>query len=412
MAPSTLILKPTQGKGRIPSIDILRGLAVLGILIMNIQSFSMPSSAYFNPTSFERLSGSDLSVWLLSHVFANQKFMAIFSMLFGASIIMLSTKAKKENVRSTNLQYRRFFFLAIIGLLHAYLLWAGDILFPYAICGFLLFSFRGKRSLTLLKAGIVFLAVGSLISLFIGYSVPFWEPGEYQQNMAEVWSPSNQQHSEEIDYYTSHWERQMIRRIPDAYGMQTTVFLFDSFWRIAGCMLIGMFLFKRQAFQAKQSKKFYFRLIGIGWGIGLPIIVIGTLLDFHFDWNYKLSFYFFSQFNYWGSVLLALGYIGILMLICKSGTQSFLAKRLGNIGQMALTNYLMQSIICTYLFYGHGLGLFGGLDRSMQAITVLIIWAFQFLFSWLWLSYFAIGPFEWLWRSLTYAKIQRIGKGN
>lgn len=382
----------------------------MGILIMNIQSFAMPSSAYVNPTSYERLAGNDLYVWLASHVFADQKFMAIFSMLFGASLIMISQKARREQMRSTDLQYRRFIFLGIIGILHAYLLWAGDILLLYAICGLLMFIFRSKKSATQIRAGIIFLAIGSAISLLIGYSVPLWEPGEYEATVAEIWSPDARAQAEEIDYYTSSWERQILKRAPQAFELQTSVFVFENFWRIAGCMLIGMAFYKRRVFKAKQSSRYYLKMIVYGLGIGLPLVIGGTVLLFHYDWEFRLSFFYISQLNYWGSILMAIGYIGFVMILCKTSTQSFLAKRLADVGRMALSNYLMQSIICTYIFYGHGLGLFGDIDRSLQAVMVLGIWAFQITFSSIWLNYFQFGPFEWLWRSLTYGKAQPMAK--
>ena len=394
------------------SLDILRGVAVLGILVMNIQSFSMPSSAYVNPSSFENLGGYDFYVWLLSHVFADQKFMAIFSMLFGASVVMISQKARKEQLRSSDLQYRRFIFLGLIGIAHAYLLWMGDILLLYAICGLLMFIFRSKSTATQIRAGVIFLVIGSAISLLIGYSVPLWEPGEYEATAAELWNPAAEAQQEEIDYYTSSWERQLFIRAPQAFEMQTTVFVFQSFWRIAGCLLIGMALYKRRVFKLKQSSKYYTKMVAYGLGIGLPLVISGTILDFHYDWDFRLSFFFFSQFNYWGSILMAIGYIGIVMLFCKANTRSFFAKQLANVGRMALSNYLMQSIICTFIFYGHGFALFADLDRSAQAVIVLRIWVVQIAFSSFWLSYFNFGPFEWIWRSLTYGKPQPFLKSN
>lgn len=336
--------------------------------------------------------------------------MAIFSMLFGASLIMISQKARREQVRSADLQYRRFIFLGIIGILHAYLLWAGDILLLYAISGLLMFIFRSKKSATQIRAGVIFLVIGSAISLLIGYSVPFWEPGEYQATVAEIWNPDAGTQAEEIDYYTSSWERQILKRAPQAFEFQTSVFVFQNFWRIAGCMLIGMALYKRRVFKTKQSARYYLKMIAFGIGIGLPMVVGGTILLFHFDWEFQLSFFYISQLNYWGSILMALGYIGLIMLLCKTSTHSFLTKRMADVGRMALSNYLIQSIICTYIFYGHGLGLFGDVDRSLQALMVLAIWAFQIAFSGIWLSYFQFGPFEWLWRSLTYGKTQPLSK--
>ena len=412
MALRSDLLKPTGSQERVVSMDILRGVAVLGILVMNIQSFAMPSVAYSNPTAFEKFSGNDLWVWVVSHAFGDQKFMAVFSMLFGASIMMLSQKARKENLRSTELQNRRFIFLALIGLAHAYFIWYGDILFLYAVCGFFMFSFRSKKTKIQIRAGVLFLVIGSLISLVIGYTTTVWEPGEYEATRTEIWQPTAEAIAEEIDFYTNSWERQLLYRAPQAFQMQTTVFLFETFWRISGLMLIGMALFKRRVFKAKQSVKYYSKMIGFGLGLGLPLVVVGMLLDFNYEWDFKLSFFYFSQLNYWGSVLMALGYIGVIMLMTKASTRSFLAQKLAAVGRTALSTYLLQSIICGFIFYGHGLGLFGDLDRSAQAVFVLGIWIFNIAFANIWLHYFQYGPFEWLWRSLTYGKAQRLYKSH
>lgn len=406
MAPPIHILQPTDETSRIASLDILRGVAVLGILIMNIQSFSMPASAYLNPTSFQRLTNADLYVWLISHVLADQKFMAIFSILFGASIIMISSKAQKEHLRSSSLQYKRFIYLGLIGLIHAYLLWAGDILFPYAICGLLMFAFRNYRSSLLVKIAFVILFTGSAISLLFGYSISFWEPGEIETLDGDLWKPSAQAIAQEIEYYTSNWEKQMQIRVPQAFGMQTQTFLFDSFWRISGCILIGMALYKRRVFKLKQPNTYYIKMIVFGLGIGLPLVLMGTLLDFNYDWDFHLSFFYFSQFNYWGSLFMAMGYIGVVMLLCKSTTRTYLARTLAHVGRMALSNYLLQTIICTSICYGHGMGLFGELDRLAQGMTVLVVWVIIIIFSNIWLKYFKYGPFEWIWRTLTYGKVQ------
>lgn len=410
MAVASYILTPIEPSKRVASLDILRGIAVLGIVIMNIQSFAMPSVAYNNPTAYENLSGNDLWVWLISHIFADQKFMAIFSMMFGASIIMLSQKARKEQLRSTDLQNKRFIFLALFGLVHAYLIWFGDILFLYSVCGFFMFIFRSKKSHVQVRTGVIFLIIGSAISLVIGYSTPVWEPGEYEAVRMETWSPESETIMEEIDFYRSSWERQILYRAPEAFRMQTTIFIFESFWRISGLMLIGMALYKKRVFKAKQSVKYYSKMIGYGIGLGLPLVIIGTLLHFNYDWDFKLSFFYFSQFNYWGSILMALGYIGIIMMVCKASTRGVVARRLADVGRMALSTYLIQSIVCSYIFYGHGLGLFGDLDRTAQAVFVLGMWIFNIAFASIWLSYFKYGPFEWLWRSLTYGKPQPIYK--
>lgn len=406
MAVTSVILSPTTRANRIEALDVLRGIAVLGILVMNIQSYSMPGAAYINPTVFENLEGNMLNVWLVSHVFADQKFMTIFSILFGGSMIMLSNKAKKEHVRSGELQYRRLGWLLIIGLIHAYFIWYGDILVAYAICGFFMFIFRRKKTKSLFRAAGIFLAMGSLITLLIGYTVPLWEPGEYDNARVEIWEPTAEDIGEEIEFYTSGWERQMFRRAPDAFKMQTTVFATSTFWRVSGLILLGMALYKKKALTAKQSAKYYVKMIGYGLGLGVPLVILGPLLNFHFEWDFKYSFFFISQLNYWGSLLMGMGYIGVIMYIMKNTKGGWLSKRLAQVGRMALTNYLMQSIICTFLFYGHGLGLFGDVDRGAQVLIVVSIWVFQIAFSAIWLNYFRFGPFEWIWRSLSYGKLQ------
>lgn len=410
MAGSTYILSPIPQGKRVATLDIIRGVAVLGMLMMTIQSFAMPEVASINPTTFERLSGNDLYVWIVSHVFADQKFLGIFSMLFGASIVMLSQKARKEHLRSTDLQYKRFVYLGIFGLVHAYLLYYGDVLLMYAICGLLMFIFRSKKTSTQLRAGILLLAIGSAISLLLGYSVELWEPGEYEIRRAEIWNPPSSVLAEEIEGYHSNWERQILTRAPQAFATQTTGFIFHYFWRIAGMMLLGMALYKRRVFKGKQSKKYYVKMVVYGIGIGLPLVVAGVFLNFQYNWDFRISYFFTSQLNYWGSVLMSIGYVGIIVLFCKAGTRSFLAKRLADVGRMSLSNYLFQSIICGIIFYGHGFNLFGDLDRSAQAVFVLAIWVVNIAFSGIWLKYFWFGPFEWLWRSLTYGKVQPLAK--
>ena len=299
----------------------------------------------------------------------------------------------------------------MFGLIHAYLIWYGDVLFLYAICGFAMFIFRRKKSNVQVRVGIILLIIGSLISLLFGYSVPFWEPGEFEATQTKIWTPPTEEIAREIEYYRGAWEKQILVRAPQAFSLQTTVFVFENFWRIAGLMLIGMALHKRNVFKAKQSTKYYTKMIIYGLGLGLPLVAVGSVLNFSYEWDFRFSFFFFSQLNYWGSVLMALGYIGIVMLICKAAeSRGKILQRLADVGKMALSSYLLQSIILGFVFYGHGLGLFGDIERSLQAIFVLGVWVFNIVFAWIWLNNYKYGPFEWAWRSLTYGRFQRIRK--
>ena len=172
-------------------------------------------------------------------------------------------------------------------------------------------------------------------------------------------------------------------------------------------MLLGMALFKYGVFSAQRSFKFYAGLMILGYAIGLPVIVHEINLHRACDWDPIPSFFLISVWNYVGSIFVALGHVGLVMLVCKLGIIKWLQTSLAAVGQMALTNYLMHSIICTFIFYGGwGLGYYGYLERWQQAILVVCIWVFQLIASPLWMKAFRFGPFEWLWRSLTYFKLQ------
>ena len=171
---SASTFSPLHQQERILSIDILRGLAVLGILVMNIQHFSMPQAAYINPTAYGDLNGLNRWVWILSHMLASEKFMSIFSMLFGASLLLFTRRAEIKGRNSAQLHYRRMFWLLLFGMMHAYLLWSGDILVSYSICGMLVYLFRNKGPLTLLGIAFAFFVVPLLMSLFFAWSMPYW----------------------------------------------------------------------------------------------------------------------------------------------------------------------------------------------------------------------------------------------
>lgn len=405
MTDLTTMNVPTAPSQRITSIDALRGFAVLGILIMNIQSYSMIGAAYLNPTAYGDLTGINKWVWILSHIFADEKFMGIFSILFGAGVLLFTERIETKGRPSAALHYRRQLWLILIGLAHAYLLWYGDILVAYGVCALLLFLFRKVSPKWLLVIGIASLATAFAISMFFGWSLPYWPEESYQQTM-QFWNPPAERVAGEISAYQGSWLEQMSQRIPGAIMLQTFLFLTLMGWRAGGLMLMGMALFKWGVLDASRSKQFYYRLMVVGFCIGLPVIIYGLVLNFQAGWSFNYSMFIGNQFNYWGSVPLALSYIGLIMLICKSAVFEKLVARFAAVGRMALTNYLMQTVICITIFYGHGLGLFGQVERSGQILMVFGVWVLQLIWSPFWLRHFRFGPAEWLWRSLTYLKFQ------
>ena len=226
--------------------------------------------------------------------------------------------------------------------------------------------------------------------------------------MLESWLPNAELINAELDAYRGNWIQQMDKRIQGANMMQSTVFFFQTGWRVGGLMLIGMALYKWGVLSAEKSNAFYYKLIAFCLIPGYAIVGYGMKTNIDAGFSMEYSFFLGSQFNYVGSLLVSLGYIGIVMLCVKSGAFKFLKVSLKAVGQMAFTNYFLQTIICTTIFYGHGFGIFGKLERSGQIMIVFAIWIFQMIASPFWLKYFKYGPFEWLWRSLTYWHFQPI----
>jgi uncharacterized protein len=387
---------------RIESIDVLRGFALLGILVVNIQSFSMIESAYFFPTAYGDLSGANFWVWALTHTLADQKLMTIFSMLFGAGIVLMASARERTGRSPAAAHYRRMALLLLFGLAHAYLLWYGDILVTYALCGMVIYPLRRLRPAVLLPVGLAVIAVASVISLLGGWSARYWPQEAVAEFSAEA-IPSPDVISRELEIYRGGWLRQMEHRVPTSMFFQTFVFAMWGFWRASGLMLVGMALFKLGVFSATLGKRFYLALVAIGLLVGVPIVAYGAYRNFASGWEPVYAFFIGSQFNYWASLLVSLAWVGLVMLLCRAGAAAVTGP-LAAVGRLALTNYLLQTVICTTIFYGHGLGLFGSVQRVGQLAIVVGVWALQLLWSPLYLRYFRIGPAEWLWRYLTYLK--------
>jgi uncharacterized protein len=396
---------PVFAKDRVIALDLLRGFAILGILVMNIQSFSMPDAAYLNPKAYGDLSGFNRWVWMLSHIFADQKFMTLFSLLFGAGVVLFSENVEKRQGKSAALYYRRVFWLLIIGLFHAHFIWHGDILVAYALCGFLVYLLRKKTPGFLLVFGLILVSLHTVIYTFFGWSLSFWTK-EALLETKESWKPSIEVIKNEILAYTGSFSEQQAKRSESAFFLETFVFLTTFLWRAGGLMLVGMAFYKWKILSAERSKAFYQQGLVISWTVGLPLITYGIIANFDHNWTMEYSMFYGSQFNYWGSLFMAFGYICLVMLWVKTQLFESFKMRLAAVGRMALSNYIMQSLIGVFIFYGMGLSLFGRLDRLEQLGIVLLIWIFQLLWSRPWLENYNYGPFEWLWRSLTYKQKQ------
>jgi uncharacterized protein len=414
---------PVQPQERVAAVDVLRGVALMGILAMNIVAFAWPEASYDNPRAGNNKSTTDLVVWAFNHVVFDEKMMTIFSMLFGAGLVLMSGRSEARGAKLAGVYYRRVFWLLVIGLIHAYFIWWGDILVLYASCGFLLYLFRRRQPRTLIATGLlcvllpVILGTWFLVLVRMSNEYYWGIRGTPRVILSTIGDPINRQmapdparamsrfEKEELAYRGSYWG--IVRyRAPVLIKVQTLEFVFVTLYMVGGRMLIGMGLMKLGVFTGQKSRRLYLWMIGLGYGIGLPMVAYDTWLRISVDFHGAEMIASRIVWGYLSALAIAMGHIGLVMLIFQSGALQWLTRRLAAAGRMALSNYLMQSIICTTLFYGYGCCLFGTMNRLELWGVVLAIWVFQLATSIIWLNYFRYGPAEWVWRSLTYWKFQ------
>lgn len=419
---------PVAPEERIAAVDVLRGFALLGILTMNIVAMAWPFAGYENP----RYSGGDHAAnrasWFVNEMVFSAKMLTLFSMLFGGGLVLMAERAAKRGTSVRGVYYRRTLWLLLIGLVHGYFIWFGDILFFYALCGLLLYPLRRLSPRWLIGLGVAVMLVGVALGLGLALFAGATERAavqveadratgrtseEWQAALAEIWreglrdivQPSPQEMDEEIATYRGSYGDILAHRAPSLLMFQIFGLLLFMFWMIAGRMLVGMALMKLGVFSAERSERFYRLLAAFGYGIGVPLTLIGALDLMTHDFEMTQAPWGALLFGL-GTVPTALAHAALVMLVCKAQALPWLTRPLAAAGRMALTNYLMQSLICTTLFYGYGLGLFGYVDRVGLWLIVIAVWVLQLVLSPLWLRHFRYGPAEWLWRTLTYWKLQ------
>jgi len=386
---------------RLVSIDALRGIAVLGILMMNVQGFAMTPFAYDDPTMQMDLTGANLSVWAIAHTFFHMKFITIFSTLFGAGIIMMAGTGD-----DTGRHYPRMVWLLLIGLIHAYLLWWGDILVSYALLGMLAVKARRMSPSALVTWGIVLIGVSALLMVGGAWlAVPFAgmsETPEQDAMMADMMAGMTQA------YQAGYLDRLPWNAGFAAIGQIGGLIAFGP--RLMGLMFIGMALFKSGFLSASWSLGRYAVLAAVTLLAGYLLSHMGTqsMIAGEFDTE---AMALGASYSYFGSLVLSFGYASAVMMLAKIGAFRLLLMPFASAGRMAFTNYIAQTLIMSFIFVGTpGLGLFGTVERIDQAKLVLVVWAVQLIWSPLWLSVFRFGPLEWVWRSLTYKQAQPLLK--
>jgi len=426
-----------QGE-RIVILDSLRGIAVLGILLMNIPGFGLPHPAIFD-YSLNEQSNINYFFWYVfgPGVFEGSQ-RAIFSMLFGAGTIIFVTRLERRStgLLPAELFLRRQLWLLVFGLFNAYvLLWFWDILYAYAICGIILFAFRRVRPKYLLIAsGICLLLMtarenrdlykeksvitrGEKIAAIDTTKVKLDDRQKGQltafEEIKERSKPESKKKNFEKDLRAvrgSYGDIYESRSNRAERGETKAMFRFLT-WDILLFMFLGMAFFKMRILQGEARTRVYAWMAIIGLAIGLPLSYLFVINDVNHNFNWfeitKTKWFEFYELQ---RLVHSIGIFGLIMLLYKSGWFGWLFALMRPVGQMAFTNYLMQSLICGFFFYGIGLGYFGKLQLYQLYYVVAAVWIIEIIWSHIWLKYYRFGPLEWLWRSLTYWKKQPMKK--
>jgi len=386
---------------RIASLDILRGFVVLGIFIINVNYFSTLPIERYNPLAHGDFTGLNRWIWILSLTFVKQRFMAIFSILFGAGIYLMSLSNRNKGRSELGIHFSRMGWLLVLGMMHAYLIWDGDILVSYALCGSLVFFLR-NAPVRLLWV----LALALMVAPMVPGVMDLFQPGQVSEADLAFWNPDAGSLAAQLQANQGTYLEETPGRIARSFSRQTTDFVTFTLWRVGGLMLLGMVLVRNGFLTAQRSGKTYLRTLAVVGLVGAGISVAGT-------WQYMrggFDYLFFARdlqiYFQIGSMSLGITYTAALMLLARPPGFDLLKRTLSALGRMAFTNYILQSIIGTLVFFGYGLGMYGQVDRTFLAMLTLAVWTFQILLSLWWLGRFRFGPLEWLWRSLTYRRLQ------
>lgn len=406
---------------RILALDTVRGVAVMGILLLNIVAFAMPRAAYFNPMAYGGAQGADLAVYLVNFVLFDGKMRGLFSFLFGASMLLVIERADAKGESPPRVHYARMVWLLVFGLVHLWLLWWGDILNLYALVGMIAFAFRKTRVSRLVAVGLLLILVQfGLMSLMVASiadaqaKLASSDPAAVRAAARSLESfnngfgvPTAKALAAELSQHRGSWWSLVEARVQKELWSPLKGLLFIG-WETLGYMLLGMAAYRSGLLTGAWDRRRYRKWMIVGFAIGIPAYtaMAAWLLAERFD---------LLTLAATGMMLTTLvrpamiiGWACLILLLMRPG--GALTTRIAAAGRMAFTNYLATSLICTTLFYGYGFGLFGYLSRWQLYPVVALVCAGMLLRSKPWLDRFAYGPFEWLWRSLARAKLQPMRK--
>jgi len=434
---SVALGEPVQQRERISAVDTLRGFALLGILVMNISSYALHEGFDFHPTSIGDIGKLNIVLWAVRFVLFEGKMRGIFSMLFGAGVILLASRLEKrgEGTHAADIFLRRNLWLVAIGVIHGYFLWFGDILYTYAVTGLLfLYPCRKLKGRTLLIAGLAAFVITEIYGLTrYENRKRLIERAQVAQAAEAAGQKLSDQQKDDLKTYqrilnAAHPDQAELekesaemrggyagvfrRYATETMNVQSVSYYKFGFCDSLGMMLIGMGLLQLGFLSAQLPYRAYAWTAVIGYGIGLPLGALSTWEAWRHGFPSLVLLRWLLLPYDWQRLAVGIAHASIVLMIVKAGALKWITRPLAAVGQTALSNYLGTSVICTLIFNGYGLGMFGKLQFYQLFYVVAGVWAVNLTVSPLWLRYFRFGPVEWAWRSLTYWKMQPMRRVN
>jgi len=402
---------PITQAERLQVIDVIRGIAILGILLINITSFSSPENiTYFEDSLYPDLM-NQIVIWFMN-IFIEGKFYSIFSFLFGLGMAAQYERLKARNIKFTPYFSRRLLVLLGIGLLHDIFLWHGQILIDYAILGFILLAFQNRKQKTIIRWIIGLFVVPVMLAFVVITVKELTEDNPAQTIQQEEMDKKLEKHQLDFDeqiekYQTGTYLDQFQNRINKLSSTLGT--LLGLGWYLLGMFLIGVWSWRKGVFKDIQNhKRLLKRGLWLGLLIGILFISIYLIIQLNAggnpsQWEKLLSG--ISKIVY-GNLAVSIFYLCAFTLFINKFKKSKFIEALVAVGKTALSNYLFQTIICTTLFYSYGFALYGKTGPALNLLIVIVVFSFQLILSYWWIKFYRFGPVEWIWRSLTYKKWQ------
>ena len=420
---STAAISPTLESGRYRSMDIARGFAVMGRLLMNIIAFAMPEGAYFNPDAWGGTSLADRLAWALSFILVDGKMRGLFSLLFGASMLLLMDRAEMAGGDGRKRHIVRCVWLALIGFAHYLLLWWGDILTLYAVIGLVALPLAGKQPMTLVKLAFLAFAVHFLIliGLMLGIhhiigaaATADAGPDEIAlaaRTLEQIGEPGSDLIVREVTLYRGDWSAMIAYKAGQYVGWGIAGLHYMGL-EVLGFMLLGMAMLKGGFLTGTWPRAHYLATARHCFIIGLPPMTALAAWAWASGFDAVTTFGVVFTWSFPLRIPLTVGVAALIFAVIAKREPGALLTRIEAAGRMSLSNYLGTSLVMTALFYGWGLGLFGSVPRAACYAIVPLVWALMLLWSRPWINRFRFGPAEWIWRSLTLLKPQPLLRRN